>query len=414
MSQTVNAAQSVSTSLIRRINVTRVFHAIRLSPDISQRRLGEVTGLDKATVSVVVAQLAARGLVERTALPRTRRVGRPETGLSITRNMGVLVGVELDPRRIGIIVSTVAGEPLARRTIAGSRDIDQALDALRTTVDALVGEAGFTPDRIRGIGIGIPGLMDRSGRLALAPNLEWRDVPIRDRVAGRFTAPVHLENDTNAAAVAERLFGTCSEIDDFLYIAGHSGVGGALVLGGVLYLGAGGFAGEIGHVTVVPDGQPCGCGKRGCLETVASADAIVRRVRASGTPVDDMADVARALAAGMPAAAEAVEEAGVALGQALATMVSTINPRRVVLGGSLATISAPLLAAVTRTLAAHALPPVLAGLDFEISPLGEDAIPMGGIAIALERLLSREPRLPDSPPISEDAQAADAEADQPA
>ena len=122
-----------------------------------------------------------------------------------------------------------------------------ALVTLREAVDRKIAEIGESWSSVRALGVGIPGLMDRDGNLVLAPNLGWRDVPIRAMLEEIFDCPVAVDNDTKAAAMAERLFGLCRKTDDYVYLTGDSGVGGALVLGGRVYRGSGGFAGEIGH-----------------------------------------------------------------------------------------------------------------------------------------------------------------------
>ncbi|MGQ9371140.1 ROK family transcriptional regulator [Azospirillum sp. ST 5-10] len=383
---------SVNSASIRRLNVIRTFHALREHPHCSQRDLVQLTGLDKATTSAIVAQLMEEGLIERTeparaATRRVRRVGRPETALAISPSAGLLVGARLEPVTIRILTATLAGTVLGQVQIPGSRDIGEALRRLHEGIDrAVAASGGGRP--VRGIGIGLPGLMDRSGRLVLAPNLGWRDAPIQPLLQAALDAPVYADNDTKAAALAERLFGACRAVEDFLYLTGHSGVGGGLFLGGRLYRGASGFAGEIGHVTVVADGRPCGCGKRGCLETYVSESAILSRLAEQGRPLPDLAEVAAAAAAGDPVVTALLEEVGGYLGLAVSHVVNLLNPSLVLLGGALTLVADVVLPALERALARHALAPTLSGLKLMVSPLGADAVPIGGIALAMEGFLA--------------------------
>lgn len=377
----------MNSTAIRRINVARVFHAVRENPGCSQRVLADRTGLDKATISAVVGQLVDQRLLERTELARSRRVGRPEVALTIPLSAGLLIGARLEPTTIQIVATTLAGTPIRRLAIRGSRDIQAATALLRDGITEITAAIDQAPP-LRGIGVGVPALMDRTGRLVLAPNLGWRDTPIRPLLQQALDAPVYVDNDTKAATIGEKLFGSCRDVDDFIYVTAHSGVGGGLMLGGRLYRGTNGFAGEIGHVTVVPDGRPCGCGKRGCLETYASEAAILAEAARRGAGFPDLWAVAAAARAGDAVAAALLDEAGGWLGMALSHLVNLVNPMRLVLGGGLAIVAEFLIPAILRVLDRHALEPLRRELQVHVSPLGDDDVPMGGIALALEGFLA--------------------------
>jgi predicted NBD/HSP70 family sugar kinase len=380
----------MNSAAIRRINIIRLFHALRENPNRSQAELGRLTGLDKATTSAVVAQLLKEGLVARTetgGTGRARRVGRPETALSIPPSAGLLVGARLEPAMIRIVAALLDGTVVEHHQIPGSTDIGVAIERLSDGVARVLcaGGAGLP---LRAVGVGVPALMDRAGRLVLAPALGWRDIPIGAMLQQAFPVPVHVDNDTKAAAVAEKLFGTCREVEDFIYLTGHSGVGGGLFLGRRLYRGAHGFAGEIGHVTVEPDGRPCGCGKRGCLETYVSEAALLARAQALGRPLADIWAAAEAARAGDAAILDLLEEAGERLGLAVSNVANLLDPELVVLSGSLAVVSDFILPALQRSLDRYVLAPLRSTLRLTVSPFGIDAVPMGGIALALEGFLA--------------------------
>ncbi|MDW7556305.1 ROK family transcriptional regulator [Azospirillum brasilense] len=382
----------VNSAAIRRLNMVRVFHALRENPNCAQRDLSRLTGLDKATTSAIVAQMIEDGLVERSDAPRARRIGRPETALGIAPSAGLLVGARLEPGTIRIVSTTLAGTVVEQSQLPGSTDLATALRHLHEGIDAVVAasrlEGGAAPPPLRGIGIGIPALMDRAGRLVLAPNLGWRDTPIRPLLEEALGAPVHVDNDTKAAAMAERLFGACRGVEDFVYLTGHSGVGGGLFLGGRLYRGAQGFAGEIGHLTVVPGGRPCGCGKRGCLETYVSETSILAQAGERGRALPDLWAAAAAARDGDPDVRTLLEAAGSHLGVALSHMVNLMNPGLVVLGGNLSIVAEFVLPTLNAALDEHALGPLRRDLRLLVSPLGPDAVPMGGIALAMDGFLS--------------------------
>jgi glucokinase len=202
------------------------------------------------------------------------------------------------------------------------------------------------------IGVGAAGWIDATrSKIMFAPNLAWRDEPLRDHIASRFGLPVVIENDANVAAWAEFRFGAAREASDsmVLYTVG-TGIGSGIVLGGELVRGAFGVAAELGHTRAVPDGQLCGCGRNGCLEQYASGSALVRFARASAKEAPDKAERLLALANGMPeaitgpmvtaagkqgdpAAIGAFEQIGYWLGNSMADVVQVLDPRLIVIGG---------------------------------------------------------------------------------
>jgi glucokinase len=202
------------------------------------------------------------------------------------------------------------------------------------------------------IGIGAAGWIDAArSKIMFAPNLAWRDEPLRDHIADRFNVPVVVENDGNVAAWAEFRFGAAREASDsmVLYTVG-TGIGSGIVLGGELVRGSFGVAAELGHVRAVPDGQLCGCGRRGCLEQYASGSALVRYARATAKDEPDKADRLLALANGLPeaitgpmvtaagkegdpAAIRAFEQVGYWLGNSMADVVQVLDPQLIVIGG---------------------------------------------------------------------------------
>lgn len=378
----------MNTALIRQLNTSRVFHTLREHPEISQRELAQRTGLDKATVSAVVNQLASQGLVTRQRRPRPGRVGRPELALKLAERAGLFVGARLEPRTIRLVAARLDGTPLASLQVEGSTSLDAAIAQLERAVSKLVARCGFDLKEVKGLGVGIPALMDLQGHLTLAPNLGWHDEPIRSRLEAHFDVPLYLDNDTKAAALAERLFGTCRDVRDFIFVTGHSGVGGGLFLDGTLYRGAGGYAGEVGHIKLVPNGRVCGCGGRGCLEAYSSEAAILARLAEAGAAFDNLWQVAAAAERGEARVQAVLHETGELLGRALALLVNLLNPKRIVLGGNLAIVAPYTLVAIEKTLAREALEAPRQAAELIVSPLGAESVPMGGVALAMEGFLA--------------------------
>lgn len=378
------AGRGVNSAWVRRLNAVLLMQALRRHPGSSQRELAALTGLDKATVSAVTSQLAAAGLVGRLSVPpASRRLGRPAVALAIPRSAGIVFGVRLEPDRIEVLAADLGGRVVEREAVPGSQDPEAAVDALEATVAALGARLGSVPQR--GMGIGVPGLIGRSGDVIFAPNLGWRDVPLAAMVAGRFSFPTLVENDTNAAAIAEREFGSCAGVDDFIYIAGHSGIGGAVFAGGRLYRGAEGMAGEFGHIRIAPGGRACACGGAGCLEAYASVSALLAILTERGVPAGDLADMRARAEAGDARVLALLSETGEFVGRVLAGAVNALNPSCLVIGGNVALVAPWMLDSLRSALAKAAMRQLAAGLRIELSPLGADAVPIGGVALALQR-----------------------------
>jgi len=377
----------LNPALVRRLNVARVFHALRLAGEATQGHLVEATGLDPATVSAVVRQLRQEGWLRASKAPRAGRSGRPPTHLTIDRDAGLLVGARLEPDAVQLLATSLAGESIGSWQGPVEEGPDAAIASLREGVEELLRDVGVGWDRVRAIGVGVPALMAHDGRLAFGPNLGWRDVPLRARLAERWRVPVAVDNDTKAAALAEKLFGAARDAHDFVLIAGHSGVGGALYLGGRLQRGAGGYAGEIGHVTVIPGGRACGCGDRGCLEAYLSEKALVAQLRERGLAVRGYAGVAAAAAAGEPRALALLAEVGALLARVAADVVDLLDPELLVLAGSMTHVAPYLLPAIERALAEPALAGVRGACRVVASRFGPEAVTVGGVALAMEAVL---------------------------
>jgi glucokinase-like ROK family protein len=259
-----------------------------------------------------------------------------------------------------------------------------------------------------GIGVGLPGLVDlNTGQLKLAPNLKWREAPIRQIIADRFTLPVYVENEANAAALGEYYFGVARGIENTIYLSAGIGLGAGILIGGKLFRGSRGYASEVGHMTIQPNGELCGCGKRGCWETLVGPRAVVRRVQNSlqagvqtMMPMMTGGDVrlinfeivVQAAAAGDPAALSALDQVGRYLGLGMANLVNIFNPELMVLGGALNLASPFLLPVIQQTICEDALAPSRENMRVVPSALGTDACVMGAIALVLDDILREQER----------------------
>jgi predicted NBD/HSP70 family sugar kinase len=350
---------------------------------ISRADVARLTGLTRTTVSDVMDGLIAEGL--------SREVGRgPSTGgkapilLEVPEEARLLIGVDLGDRVFTAATVNLRGEILDRVDVP-SEDADGE-EALALALDVIARILKTTAGPILGIGIGAPGLVDRAdGRVIQAVKRDWRQLPLASIVAERFGLPVHVANDAQAAGLAEHVFGAERGLNLVTVKVGQ-GIGAGLVLNGELFEGDGFGAGEIGHTVVDPDGSVCRCGRRGCLETVASARAVLDRLSAvCGRPVS-LEEAVALVKAGDQDARAIVTLAGVNLGAALAGLVGMLHVRRIVLAGTMVAFGDHWLEAVASTANQRALPALISDTTFEIGRM-DDVVVLGASALLMTREL---------------------------
>lgn len=352
---------------------------------IARRDLGRLTGLAPSSVTRLARRLAEAGLIEelRTA-PSTG--GRPAMLLSLSDAAGIVIGVDLSGVSIRGAVFTPDGHQLASLTRPFQGVGEEAvLHQVEALIEALRGHPAAVDRRLVAIGVSVPGTVDRStGTVVDVTHLKLRGFKLGPALEQRFTCPIYLEHDTTAAAYAEKHYGAGRGLADLIFITIASGIGAGLVLDDHIYRGEAGAAGELGHIVVDVDGAPCVCGKRGCLEAVASAPAflaaahamleqgrapgLARRLasesegrtaandQASGAPGElTIEAVVAAAVAGDPDATALVEREADLLARAIGTITSLLDIRTVIVGGEQALVSEAVLSRVRLALPRYQL-----------------------------------------------------------
>jgi predicted NBD/HSP70 family sugar kinase len=388
-----------SLEALREFNRLRVVDALRQSGIASRADLARMTGLSRTTVATLVTDLQARGLVvehsEREHPVRPVGKGRPPVLLGLHASAGAAVGVDFDHRHIRVAVADLASTVLAEREVDFDVDHDAtaALDVASAMLDELLEEAGLDRCQLVAAGMGLPGPIDREsgtvGSSGILPS--WFGLQPGPELSARIGVHVEVDNDANLGALGEVLFGAARGLENVVYVKVSSGIGAGLVLGGRVYRGSTGQAGEIGHIQERIDGAVCRCGNRGCLETVASAAALVDLLRATHGDdliVDDLIDL---VAAGDLGARRVVNDAGHAIGRVLADLCDLLNPEAIVVGGDLAAAGEPFLDGIRHAIDRRALPAAAEGVDVRTAELGKRAEVLGALALVIgdtERLRS--------------------------
>ena len=314
---------------------------------MSRANIAEAVGLTKSAVSSIVGELMTRGLLTEQGRAPVTGVGRPGQLVALSDQTVVGLGLEINVDYLAACVLDLTGGVRFERFLRHENrgvPVRDVLDALGELGRSALNEAEAERLIPAGVTVAAPGLVDvDSGTLLTAPNLGWNETPLRTEVAKRLQRPnlyVTAGNEANLAALGELWEGHGREWGDFIHISGEIGVGGAVVVDGELLRSGSGFGGELGHVSIDPDGAECSCGSRGCLERVVGQEALLNKSRLDaevgtsiGVPDGGVRLLAESAERGDQPTLDALAEAGKALGLACGAAVNLLAPNTVVLGG---------------------------------------------------------------------------------
>ncbi|WP_031064290.1 ROK family protein [Streptomyces sp. NRRL WC-3742] len=384
---------------MRRQNLAVVLSAVAAHSPLSRADVSGRVGLTRAAVSSLVDELIGRGAVTEAAATASGRVGRPGRALTVAGEGPAGLGLEIGVTHLGACVADLRGEPRLWRRVEranAGRPAETVLAELAALADEAQAEAAALGLRVAGRVLAVPGVVPNTphGLLERAPNLGWHGVRLADHWPDPDTVP-DPENEANLGALAE-YWNAGNPEETFVHVSAGAGIGAALVIDGRLFRGARGFAGELGHIPVHPDGPRCACGARGCLEQYAGEAAVLREAgltqhgaAATGDPVALLAERA---AAGHPPTLAALDRAGRALGLALTSAVDLIDPDRLVLGGAYAELAGWLLPSVRAELAERVTVRPWAEEALRPAALGRRG-PLLGAALTTVRRIMADPTL---------------------
>jgi predicted NBD/HSP70 family sugar kinase len=371
-----------SQSALRELNQQRVIDALLGSGPLTQAELARQTGLSTATVSNIVKTMAAIGSIE---TEPTTSSGRRALLVRLSNNGAVAVGIDFGRRHLRIVLASLGFTVVAERFMElplGHR-AEESIDRAAQLLAELLDEHDLAPSAVLGVGVGIPGPIDRrTGTVVQGAILpEWVGIHLQD-LEKRLHFPVVFDNDANLGALAEVTWGPHNTVDNLVFVKIGSGIGAGLILGGRPFPGSLGITGEIGHETITDNGVVCHCGNRGCLETVASTSVMMGLLGTRG-PVST-ADIVSNAIAGDSATLRVLDDAGAAIGRGLASIANLINPEVIVIGGPLAGLGSILLAPIKRGLLRHAVPIIGESTGLVMSALGDRAEALGAASLVLQ------------------------------
>lgn len=327
--------------LVKQINKTLVLETILHEAPISRADISQKVGLNKGTVSSLVNELLEDQLIYESG-PGQSSGGRRPVILLFNDKAGFSIGIDLGVNYILGVLTDLRGNIIVevnkKLTV---RSYEVVIEILQSVISDLINAAPQSHYGIVGIGIGVPGLVNNHGEVLVAPNLGWKNINLREEIENCFDIPVLIENEANAGAYGEKLYGAGKENDNILYISAGIGIGIGIILNGELFYGMNGFSGEAGHMIVQVNGKDCTCGSSGCWELYASEKALLEEARK--LKLTDITEETLSIELLLELANSGNEDIinlfhsiGMYLGVGINNIINIFNPEQVIIGNRLA------------------------------------------------------------------------------
>ena len=391
----ITSGQTADFADVKAANLGVVLRHMRTNAPCSRADIAAATGLNKATVSSLVADLLDRRLLREDGSSGFR-VGRPATMLVLDGEPYATVGIEVGSDH----VTALAVDLLGNRLLSWHRSLTehltspgQAVAAVASLARRAVTRVGRQGRRILGLTVGVPGLVDVDGVVRSSLHLGWCDVDLRGELVTalrRPEYPVTVDSAANLAVLAEQRWGRHPEAANLAYLTGGAAISAGVVIDGRLLRGSRGFGGAIGHIQVLPGGPPCLCGRDGCLETLAGIPALIRRALPDAEDAADLAldvqEVVRRAKANDPCALDALAETGRWLGHGASLLSNVVNPQVLILGGYFAPLAPWLEPAMAAELALRTVAPQAGGCRIAPAALGAESATLGAAARVLDQI----------------------------
>jgi predicted NBD/HSP70 family sugar kinase len=380
---------------LRRENRSAILWSLYLSPPRSRHELGVATGLSAASVTNVIRDLIDEGIVIETGLAGSDG-GRPRTMLAMNPEYGYVIGVDIGETRTRVelfdLTMTVRARAEYPLDQAAEHDVDVVVGQIAAGLAAVLDGSGVDAAAILGVGVGVPGIIERGSEVLVhGQTYGWDAVPLERRLRAHTDLPLRFENGAKTMGQAELWFGSGRGARNAVVVLIGSGVGASLISGGTTYQGATSSAAEFGHIPVVVDGRKCRCGSAGCLEAYAGATAILERYGRPLAASDQEVALAAVIAAARtsPEAAALLAETARYLGAGLGTLINLFNPERVILGGWAGLLlGSRLLPEIRESARQHSLRHLFAASSVGLGELGPGAVALGAATLPTEAFLN--------------------------
>jgi glucokinase-like ROK family protein len=387
--------------VLRQSNRQTLLTLLYFHEPITRLDLSQLSGLSPATVTNVITELLRDEVIVEAGAEESQG-GRPRVALGINLQRGYFIGVEVGETHIHVELFDIKLNTISHRrqeVSESENQPEQIVHHLVETIEHLLAETRIPQDRIIGVGIGIPGIVDRvSGVSIVAPNWGWEQIPLLDLLTPRLQMPILLENGAKAMGLAEMWFGAGKGLEDLAVLLVGTGMGAGIIVQGELYHGSTNSAGEWGHTCIEVHGRPCRCGSRGCIEAYVGSRGIIARLREAdpnhpalqqGSHQAIISALCEAAEHGDPAAQQLLSSTAEYLGVGIANLINLVNPELIVLGGwSGRLMGKHILPELRRTISAYALKAPLDAVTLSLSQLDWNGVSMGAASLVLQDFLA--------------------------
>ena|SRR5579859_5988813 len=385
---------------LKKVNRHKVLNLLYFGAPITRLDISEQLGLSPATVGNAVSDLLRQDIITSLGALETQG-GRPRILLDINPDYGFFLGVEAGETHIHIELVNLKLVRLAeihRPLTSENTRPDEIVEHIVVGIETLLTQQRIPHDKVLGVGIGLPGVVDRQVGVSIAaPNWAWHNVALLDLLRKRLHLPIYMDNGAHTMALAEKMFGAGQGVDNFAALLIATGVGAGLIIGGELYRGASNSVGEWGHTCIEVNGRPCSCGSRGCVETYIGAPGIIARLRSidpahEALLADGQINIIEAIKQAAQrrdsAAIKVLDETAQYLGVGIANLLNLFNPQVIVIGGwSGLLLGEDFLKQAAPYVERYVLKPALGAVRIQVSTLQQDAVSVGAASLALEGFL---------------------------
>ncbi|CAM3959267.1 ROK family protein [Mesobacillus thioparans] len=373
--------------VVKKNNKALVLSLIIEKETISRADIAGVTGLNKTTVSSLVNELLEEDLIYESG-PGVSSGGRRPVILHFNKKAGYAIGIDIGVNYILAVLTDLKGQIIVEKSQNLTRTSYSAImNNVQTMIQSLMENMPESRYGIVGIGVGVPGIVNKEGSVLLAPNLGWTNIQLKEDLEKMFNVPIIIENEANAGAVGEQQFGAGQDYENILYVSAGIGIGVGIILNNELYQGKSGFSGEMGHMIIELNGKHCNCGSRGCWEAYASENALLEM---AGENIDSLESLIELAQNGEKSAIDLFEKIGQYLGFGINNIINTFNPDQVIIGNRLAMVREWIEQPILTTIENHTLAFHQKETHLEFSKLGKYSTALGVSAFVVDNFIKTE------------------------
>ncbi|WP_066172678.1 ROK family transcriptional regulator [Bacillus marinisedimentorum] len=377
---------------VKRLNKGIVLEMVKKYGPLSRAEISQKSGLNKGTVSSLVSDLIEEQLIYESGIGKSKG-GRRPVMLLFNKTAGYSIGIDLGVNYILGTLTDLSGSLVTeKQTSFQFKNYGDLLNHLKGIIQELIAETPVSPYGVVGIGIGVPGIVDKNGKILMVPHIKWGNFELKHDIEEAYGLPVTMDNEANAGAYGEKKFGAGRKFNNLVYISAGIGIGVGLVLNGELYRGRNGFSGESGHMIIERDGKPCSCGSKGCWETYASENTLLKEAQSlnlksdSGLTLESLISLADQ---GDEKVTSLFTDIGRNLGYGINNLINTFNPDQIIVGNRLAMAAKWIKEPIHKSVETHTLKYHQDNLEINFSELSIYSAALGMSAFATEQFLNR-------------------------